>query len=78
MQGHFELNVFKAMMCYNVLMSMDLLSDAASSFCERCIEGIVANHKRIQEHLDNSLMLVTALNPQVVPKNMLGSSRKPS
>ena len=60
--GHFELNVFKPMMIFNLLMSARLLGDAAASFNENCAIGIQANQQRITENLNNSLMLVTALN----------------
>ena len=63
--GNFELNVFKPVIIYNVLQSIRLLADAADSFREHCVDGIVANEKRIQEHLNNSLMLVTALNRRI-------------
>ena len=63
--GHFELNVFKPMMVYNFLHSARLIGDAASSFAKNCVEGIQPNHNRIEEHLNNSLMLVTALNPHI-------------
>ena len=63
--GHFELNVFKPMMIFNFLMSAQLIGDAASSFDENCAKGIEPNKKRIKEHLDNSLMLVTALNTKI-------------
>jgi len=63
--GHFELNVFKPLIIYNVLMSITLLSDSAISFTDNCLKGIVPNKYKIKEHLDNSLMLVTALNPVV-------------
>ena len=63
--GHFELNVFKPMMIYNFLMSAQLIGDAARSFNENCAKGIEPNRKRIQEHLNNSLMLVTALNTKI-------------
>lgn len=63
--GNFELNVFKPMMVFNVLNSIRLLADACESFTDNCIVGIKANEKRIKEHLDNSLMLVTALNPHI-------------
>jgi fumarate hydratase class II len=64
-QGNFQLNVYKPVMLHNVLVSIELLADAAGSFCDRCAIGIEPNEKRIQEHLDNSLMLVTALNPHI-------------
>jgi len=63
--GHFELNVFKPMMIFNFLMSAQLIGDAASSFDKNCAKGIEPNKKRIKEHLDNSLMLVTALNTKI-------------
>jgi fumarate hydratase class II len=64
-QGHFELNVFKPVIIYNVLQSIRLLADAAESFTENCVVGIEANRARIDELLHNSLMLVTALNPKI-------------
>lgn len=65
MSGQFELNVFKPMMIYNLLTSAQLLGDACSSFNKHCVKGIEPNHQRIKEHLDNSLMLVTALNTKI-------------
>ena len=62
--GHFELNVFKPVMIYNFLQSAQLLGDAAASFQKNCIQGLVPNKKNIQAHLENSLMLVTALAPK--------------
>ena len=64
-QGHYELNVFKPMMAYNALQSAQLIGDACVSFTENCVDGIEPNHKKIQELLDNSLMLVTALNTKI-------------
>jgi len=64
-QGHFELNVFKPVMAYNMLQSIRLLADAADSFAERCVEGIEANEDRIAELVERSLMLVTALAPKI-------------
>ena len=64
-QGHYELNVFKPMMAYNALQSAQLIGDACVSFTDNCVDGIVPNHKKIQELLDNSLMLVTALNTKI-------------
>ncbi len=61
--GNFELNVFKPMIIHNVLQSIRLLSDASESFNDNCVVGIKPNEKRIKELLQNSLMLVTALNP---------------
>lgn len=65
MTGHFELNVFKPMMIFNFLMSARLIGDAAVSFNDNCAVGIEPNKKRIKEHLNNSLMLVTALNTKI-------------
>jgi len=64
-QGHYELNVFKPMMAYNVLQSAELIGDACASFDEHCAQGIEPNHQRIEELLNNSLMLVTALNTKI-------------
>ncbi|MFC5683187.1 class II fumarate hydratase [Flavobacterium sp. MAHUQ-51] len=65
MQGHYELNVFKPMIAANFLQSANLLGDACASFDEHCAQGIEPNYKRIKELLDNSLMLVTALNTKI-------------
>ena len=64
-QGNFQLNVYKPVILHNVLVSIELLTDACRSFNEHCAKGIEPNEKRIKEHLDNSLMLVTALNPHI-------------
>lgn len=64
-QGHYELNVFKPMMAANVLQSARLIGDACVSFTENCAVGIEPNHKKITELLNNSLMLVTALNTKI-------------
>ncbi len=64
-QGHFQLNVFKPVILHNVLELAELLADGCRSFDENCARGIEPNEKRIREHLDNSLMLVTALNPHI-------------
>ena len=63
--GHYQLNVFKPMIVFNVLNSIRLLADACSSFTDHCVVGIEANKPRIKEHLQNSLMLVTALNSEI-------------
>jgi len=63
--GHFELNVFKPLIAANVLQSARLLGDACQSFTEHCVEGIQPNLEVIKKHLDNSLMLVTALNTHI-------------
>ncbi len=65
MQGHYELNVFKPVMAANFLQSARLLGDACFSFEEHCASGIEPNYKRIKELVDNSLMLVTALNTKI-------------
>ena len=63
--GHFELNVFKPVIIFNVLQSIRLLADAARSFADNCVVGIEANRDRIDQLLHESLMLVTALNPHI-------------
>jgi fumarate hydratase class II len=63
--GHFELNVFKPMIAHNILQSIDLIADSTKNFAIYCVKGIKANNKRIKEHLENSLMLVTALAPHI-------------
>ncbi|HHM20558.1 MAG TPA: class II fumarate hydratase [Bacteroidetes bacterium] len=65
MNGHFELNVFKPLMIFNFLTSAQLIADACVSFNDKCAVGIRPNHKRIRQNLDNSLMLVTALNTHI-------------
>lgn len=65
MNGHLQLNVFKPVMIYNLLQSARLLADACHSFTDNCITGIQANQTQIQKHLNNSLMLVTALSPHI-------------
>jgi fumarate hydratase class II len=64
-QGHFELNVYKPMIAYNVLQSMQLLGDACSAFTDNCVVGIRANTTRIDQLMRESLMLVTALAPTI-------------
>jgi fumarate hydratase class II len=63
--GNFELNVFKPVMIYNLLQSIRLLSDSALNFYHKCLIEIQPNLKVIQQHLDRSLMLATALNPVI-------------
>lgn len=63
--GHFELNVFKPVMIYNLLQSIQLIADASISFADHCVIGIAANEARIKQLLNDSLMLVTALNPHI-------------
>ena len=65
MQGHYELNVYKPLMAANLLESSTLISDAVDSFDNNCIKGIKPNKKRIEELVNNSLMLVTALNSKI-------------
>lgn len=74
--GHFELNVFKPMMAYNFLHSARLIGDAAASFEEHCIAGLEPNRPRITEHLNNSLMLVTALNTRIGYDNAAKIAKK--
>ena len=64
-QGHLELNVFKPLMAYAMLQSIRLLADVSDSFADNCVVGIEANRPRIKEHLERSLMLVTALAPHI-------------
>ncbi len=64
-QGNFELNVFKPVLAYNLLQSIRLLADACESFNKNCVTGIEPDRERIEQHLRNSLMLVTALNPRI-------------
>ena len=74
--GHFELNVFKPMIAHNVLQSIDLIGDSTRNFALYCVKGIKANKKKIQEHLDNSLMLVTALAPHIGYDNAAKIAKK--
>ncbi len=76
MTGHFELNVFKPMMIYNFLMSARLIGDAARSFDDNCAKGLQANRERIEQNLQNSLMLVTALNPKIGYDNAAKIAKK--
>ena len=64
-QGHYELNVFKPVMAANIIQSAQLIGDACVSFTANCVDGIEPNHKRIDELVNNSLMLVTALNTKI-------------
>lgn len=63
--GHFELNVFKPLIVFNTLNSIRLLADACESFTDHCVSGIQAEEKQIRRHVEQSLMLVTALNPHI-------------
>ena len=74
--GNFELNVFKPVIIYNVLQSIKLLADSCESFTDHCIVGIEANKTNIKKHLENSLMLVTALNPHIGYDNAAKVAKK--
>ena len=74
--GHLELNVFKPVMVYNVLQSIRLLSDSARSFTDNCVVGITANTDRIDKLMNESLMLVTALNPHIGYDNAAKIAKK--
>ena len=74
--GHFELNVFKPVIIFNVLNSIRLISDACESFTDNCVVGIEANTGNIKKHLENSLMLVTALNPHIGYDNAAKVAKK--
>jgi fumarate hydratase class II len=74
--GNFELNVFKPVIVFNVLNSIRLLSDACESFTDHCVVGIEANSAAIKNHLKNSLMLVTALNPHIGYDNAAKVAKK--
>lgn len=74
--GHFELNVFKPVIIYNFLISARLIADACDSFREHCIEGLEPNLPRIKELLENSLMLVTALNTKIGYDNAAKIAKK--
>ncbi len=76
MNGHFQLNVFKPVMIYNLLQSARLIADASDSFRTNCVEGILPIRKNITAHLNNSLMLVTALNPHIGYDNAAKIAKK--
>lgn len=75
-QGNFELNVYKPVMVHNLLHSIRLLADGMNSFNDHCLIGITANTKNIESHLQNSLMLVTALNPHIGYDNAAKAAKK--
>ena len=75
-QGHFELNVFKPVMIYDLLQSGRLIADACRSFADNCVVGIRANKPRIEQLLNQSLMLVTALNPHIGYDNAAKVAKK--
>lgn len=74
--GHFELNVFKPVMIYNLLQSIKLLADGSNCFADKCVTGITANVERINKLRDESLMLVTALNPHIGYDNATKIAKK--
>ncbi len=74
--GHFELNVFRPMIISNIVNSINLLADGINSFIDQCLVGIEANHERIAELLEKSLMLVTALNPYIGYDNAAKIAKK--
>ena len=74
--GHFELNVFKPVIAYNVLQSIRLIADAAVSFTDNCVVGIIANKERITKLMNDSLMLVTSLNPHIGYDNAAKIAKK--
>ncbi len=76
LSGHFELNVFKPVIAANVLQSARLIGDACVSFTEKCAEGIEANLPIVKSHMENSLMLVTALNPHIGYENAAKIAKK--
>lgn len=76
MQGHFQLNVFKPVIIFNLLMSARLIGDACRSFNVNCAKGIEANITTIKNNLENSLMLVTALNPHIGYENAAKIAKK--
>ena len=76
MQGHFQLNVFKPVMVYNLLMSARLIGDACVSFNDNCATGIEPNYPYIKKNLENSLMLVTALNTHIGYENAAAIAKK--
>ncbi|MBW7876500.1 MAG: class II fumarate hydratase [Candidatus Cloacimonetes bacterium] len=75
-QGSFELNTYKPVMIHNLLESSRLLSDACDSFSQNCVKGILPNREQIARHLNNSLMLVTALNPHIGYDNAAKVAKK--
>ena len=74
--GHFELNVFKPLIAHNILQSIDLLADSTKNFSTYCIKGLKADKQKIKEHLENSLMLVTALAPYIGYDNSAKIAKK--
>ena len=64
-QGHFELNAFKPVIGFNIINAINLLSSGITNFCDKCLKGIKPNLRNIKEGVENSLMLVTALAPEI-------------
>ncbi|MCT2535538.1 class II fumarate hydratase [Aquibacillus koreensis] len=75
-QGNFELNVFKPVIAYNFIQSAQLLADSMLSFDERCVQGLEPNYENIEKNLNDSLMLVTALNPHIGYENAAKIAKK--
>ncbi len=75
-QGHFELNVFKPLIIHNLLGSIELLTDACRSFTDHCVLGLQPNRERIKQHVEQSLMLVTALSPRIGYDNAAEVAKK--
>ena len=75
-RGNLELNVCKPVIIHNVLHSVELLADASGAFTRFCVEGLAPNEARIRQHLENSLMLVTALNPLIGYDNAASVAKK--
>ncbi len=75
-QGHFQLNAYKPVIAYNIIQSINLLSDSIGSFCKNCLKDIKPNSDIIKKHLENSLMLVTALNNQIGYENSAKIAKK--
>jgi fumarate hydratase class II len=65
MQGHFELNTFKPLIAYNLLFSMQILSNGCRAFADKCVTGLIANRERCEELIEKSLMMCTALAPKI-------------
>ena len=74
--GHFQLNTYKPVIAFNILQSVNLLSDGIKSFNKNCLKGLQANKEKIDNHLNNSLMLVTALNKSIGYDNAAKIAKK--
>ncbi|MDC3083323.1 class II fumarate hydratase [Pelagibacteraceae bacterium] len=74
--GHFQLNAYKPVIAFNIIQSLNLLSDGIKSFCNNCLKGLKANKEIIDNHLNNSLMLVTALNKSIGYDNAAKIAKK--